>query len=1070
MSIVTLFSLIVVPVIAVTINIPQDYPTIQAGIDAAIDGDTVFVSAGTYIENINFNGKNIILQGEDRETTIIDGNQSGSVVTFDSIVGSTAVLSDFTITGGNAYDGGGIYCSSSAPTIRNNFITGNVSETYGGGISCNYSSALIIDNTITFNSAYYGGGISFDRYTSSVIKGNNINGNYAVQGGGVSCTVFSSPTIINNTISGNSAFTNGGGIYCYYVSSPTVTNTIIWDNTASTDLNISVYTADPIFNYCDIEGNWEGIGNIDLDPLFVAPDSGNFHIQVSSPCIDAGDPNSPNDPDDTIADIGAHYYNQTVEFPKNIIGYFTSWSVYARDYHVSDIPSEKINFINYAFANINSTTGTIMLGDPYADIDKFYPGDCWEEGCLRGSFHQLQLLKADYPYVKTLISVGGWTWSTYFSDIAMTEESREIFAQSCVDFIIEYDFDGIDLDWEYPVEGGLGGNHHHPDDGVHLTLLLQRMRQMLNEQETITGRTYYLTIAASANPAMMDHLELEAISDVLDWINIMSYDLHGPWSGDGDPVTNFNSPLYSVDEDPTPEPYHSEFNLSASVQNYIDRGVPRDKLNAGLAFYGRAFGGVLGGENGLYSPYSGPAGDGTWENGVFDYWDLDISYIDMNGYSRYWHEEAKVPWLFNPSTQIMISYDDEESILLKTQHINDENIGGAMFWEFSGDKNGDLLTIVYETIMAGDSSETEGIYVYYNEDWNLLSVPDESVNFPCTNYIGGTLYSFEDNSYTTFEMDDITVGQSYWLKFEDMVECTFSGNPITEISVQLTAGWNLMGSISSSVDVNAIIDEDNLIVPNTVYGFDESYIEAEMIEPGYGYWIRAFQDGEITLTSDVTARAAPLEFSLIGKANTISINGSELYFGVELSQRERLSYSLPPKPPAGAFDARFKGGWRAVKDYGEVEVMPTTETLTIAYDISLNAGEHYNWVLTAIGGEEYILENAGEIVVPSAERFTLERKTVVPSTFTLHQNFPNPFNPITTLRYDLPEDNFVMLTVYDMLGREINQLVNTTQEAGFKSVQWDAKDSMGRAVSAGVYLYQIQAGEFVQTKKMVLLK
>ncbi|MDP6685142.1 MAG: hypothetical protein QGH24_04280, partial [Candidatus Marinimicrobia bacterium] len=310
LSIVTLFVLLMVPVFATTIHIPDDYPTIQTGIDAASDGDTVFVSAGTYVENINFNGKNIVVQGEDGETTIIDGNQSGSVVTFDNIVGSTAVLSNFTITGGNAYDGGGIYCTSSAPTIKDNIITGNVSETYGGGISCNYSSAVIMDNMITFNSGYYGGGISFDRYTSSVIKGNNINGNYAVQGGGISCTVFSSPSIINNTISGNSALTNGGGVYCVNVSSPTVTNTIIWDNIASTDSNISIYSADPIFNYCDIQGNWEGIGNIDSDPLFVAPESGNFHIQANSPCIDAGDPDSSYDPDGTVADMGAYYYHQ----------------------------------------------------------------------------------------------------------------------------------------------------------------------------------------------------------------------------------------------------------------------------------------------------------------------------------------------------------------------------------------------------------------------------------------------------------------------------------------------------------------------------------------------------------------------------------------------------------------------------------------------------------------------------------------------------------------------------------------------------------------------------------------
>ena len=226
----------------------------------------------------------------------------------------------------------------------------------------------------------------------------------------------------------------------------------------------------------------------------------------------------------------------------------------------------------------------------------------------------------------------------------------------------------------------------------------------------------------------------------------------------------------------------------------------------------------------------------------------------------------------------------------------------------------------------------------------------------------------------------------------------------------------------------------------------------------------------IGLSSDVLSRSTSQNFNLYGRANTLSINSSELYFGLELSDREKLSYSLPPKPPEGAFDVRFKDGWRLVKDYGEVEVMPTTETLNITYDIMLNAGEYHNWVLTATNGEEYILEGLGELVVPSAERFILVRKTVVPATFTLHQNFPNPFNPVTTLRYDLPSDALVTLSIYDMLGREVTQLVNTTQEAGFKSIQWDATDSMGRPVSAGVYLYQIQAGEFVQTKKMVLLK
>ena len=94
----------------------------------------------------------------------------------------------------------------------------------------------------------------------------------------------------------------------------------------------------------------------------------------------------------------------------------------------------------------------------------------------------------------------------------------------------------------------------------------------------------------------------------------------------------------------------------------------------------------------------------------------------------------------------------------------------------------------------------------------------------------------------------------------------------------------------------------------------------------------------------------------------------------------------------------------------------------------------------------------------------------VPHNFSLHQNYPNPFNPIANLRYDLPEQAHVTLTVYDLIGREVTQLVNTVQEAGFRSVQWNATDSFGKPVSAGVYLYQIRAGEFVQTKKMVLLK
>lgn len=129
--------------------------------------------------------------------------------------------------------------------------------------------------------------------------------------------------------------------------------------------------------------------------------------------------------------------------PKRVVGYFAGWGVYGRDFHVMDYPAAQTTHLNYAFAKI--ANGECALVDPYADIDKFYPGDSWDAGALRGSFNQLRKLKEQYPHLKTLISVGGWTLSGEFSDVALTEASRKKFATSCVSlFVDQYDFDGID--------------------------------------------------------------------------------------------------------------------------------------------------------------------------------------------------------------------------------------------------------------------------------------------------------------------------------------------------------------------------------------------------------------------------------------------------------------------------------------------------------------------------------------------------------------------------------------------------------------------------------------------------
>ncbi len=407
------------------------------------------------------------------------------------------------------------------------------------------------------------------------------------------------------------------------------------------------------------------------------------------------------------------------DFNKNIVGYYTSWSVYGRNFNVADIQADKINYINYAFANIEPSTGTIKLGDPYADIDKWYDGDSWDPGSLRGNFHRLQILKNQHPHIKTLISIGGWTWSTYFSDIALTEESRSTFAASCVDFIQQYGFDGVDIDWEYPVEGGLPTNIHRPEDKQNFTLLLAELREQLD-----AAGDYLLTIAAPASPTKMANIEVDLIHPYLDWINLMTYDFHGPWGDpDADPLTHFNAPLNVIENDGWGEPYHSNYNFSATIQNYLNAGVPPEKLNAGLAFYGRGYSNVPNQNNGLFQTYSGPANAGTWENGVFDYWDLNQNYVGMNGYQYFWNEEAQVPWLYNPNTQIMISYDNPASIQAKCEFINSIGIGGAMFWEFSGDKYANLLGTAFQTL--SDTTQVGG-----SNNFALPNCSLKSLNYP----------------------------------------------------------------------------------------------------------------------------------------------------------------------------------------------------------------------------------------------------------------------------------------------------------------------------------------------------
>lgn len=350
---------------------------------------------------------------------------------------------------------------------------------------------------------------------------------------------------------------------------------------------------------------------------------------------------------------------------RRVIGYFPAWAVYARDFHIDEIPAEHLTHINYAFANV-SAEGLCVLGDAYADIDKFYPGDSWDEGALRGSFHQLQLLKAAHPHLRTLLSVGGWTWSTHFPDAARTAESRAAFAASCADLMEQYGFDGLDIDWEYPGGGGLDAGT--PEDAANFTLLLAALRAELDARGD-----HLLTIAGPASPALIGQLDLPGIHPSIDWVNVMAYDFHGAW----DAVTGFNAPLSAAPGDPTPT-----FNVDAALDAWLDGGVPPVKLSAGVPFYGRGWSGVAAAGDGLFQTATG-ASEGTWEAGVLDWHDIAVNYLPTM--ERHWSDEAEVPWLYDAGTGVMISYDDPESLAAKVARVRAAGLGGIMIWELSGD-------------------------------------------------------------------------------------------------------------------------------------------------------------------------------------------------------------------------------------------------------------------------------------------------------------------------------------------------------------------------------------------------
>lgn len=276
------------------------------------------------------------------------------------------------------------------------------------------------------------------------------------------------------------------------------------------------------------------------------------------------------------------------------------------------------------------------------------------------------------PGLRTVLSIGGWG-ACGFSDAARTPRSRAAFVERSLE--LAADFDGLDLDWEFPVSGGPAELVHRPEDRRNATLLAEQLRDGLGPSRLLVaalpaGR---LQSAGPYDPA--DSYELAAFAGLLDFVNLMTYDFGTGFS----PIATFNAPLAEVAQDPLAADLRRWNNVTGAVDYYERHGVPRDKIVLGVPFYGRGFRVASAGEQaGLYQPQVGTVEVGDWR-------DIRRDLLADPAWQRHRHPVARSPWLYSPGAETFVSYEDSRSIGERAAFAAGQGLRGAFTWHLGGD-------------------------------------------------------------------------------------------------------------------------------------------------------------------------------------------------------------------------------------------------------------------------------------------------------------------------------------------------------------------------------------------------
>ncbi len=363
--------------------------------------------------------------------------------------------------------------------------------------------------------------------------------------------------------------------------------------------------------------------------------------------------------------------------------------------------------------------------------------------------------------------------------------------------------------------------------------------------------------------------------------------------------------------------------------------------------------------------------------------------------------------------------------------------------------------------------------------WNLVSIPvtvsdlHQKVVFP-----GAVSNAFQFTSSGYAITSVLSYGQGYWIEYSGTNSIIISGTQMTTQSISLSAGWNLIGSISSSVPVSSISTTPAGIITSNLFGYATGYAPATSVDPGRGYWVKASAPGTLVLSSTASSPKVNTE-GVLSQLNSMTItdatgSSQTLYFGPQRNTINVQAYELPPVGPSGSFDARFNSQQM-------VELHPLVLKTASSYPISLQSAQApltVKWSVSTTGYGYKLTDASGKLITTmngqgsakvsaSGTSLILSAQPVtVPKEFALHQNYPNPFNPSTEIAFDLPTASTVTLKIYNILGQEVFTLLNNESVgAGSHAYRFDASN-----LSSGIYFYKIQAGSFDAVRKMMLVK